>query len=433
MLYYLMRKNEEITLAQFSPNGEMESFNRELLREHIDIAPFEVRSPKSSLIKWWNDRAVPVGQGGVREMLRKNGCTTPSEFLIRNLGLSLTDYYWIRPTDSDLTWEQVNLYDNDFGQNRFESSLFASSPAKSAQYSPNSSLQGQIEKTWAMIGGERYLVKGNHSDVSRESLNEVFASLIHKRQGYDNFTPYRLIHIKNKPYEYGCCSRQFTDERKELVSAYAVILTGKRRNDQSYKECLIETLGNNGMDTKQLRKDLDYEIMTDFLLSGYDRHLTNIALLRDADTLQFTRMAPIFDSGGCLYAGIAFPNSESELLRLRTAGFNRREEPLVKSVRDYGCVDLTRLPAVSELRALYAKDRRIDPYTIEHVGIVYEKKIDLCRELQLGRHIYAKISLNTPKIEHAEKQDEPKDFDDILMTVPEPEKHGSSGHGIRSS
>lgn len=30
MLYYILRKNEPITLAQFSPNGEMENFNREL-------------------------------------------------------------------------------------------------------------------------------------------------------------------------------------------------------------------------------------------------------------------------------------------------------------------------------------------------------------------------------------------------------------------
>ena len=58
-----------------------------------------------------------MSQGGIREMLEKADIDFPSEYLVKNLGLSLTDYYWIRPVDSNLTWEKVNLYDNDFAEN----------------------------------------------------------------------------------------------------------------------------------------------------------------------------------------------------------------------------------------------------------------------------------------------------------------------------
>lgn len=414
MLYCLMHKNEQITTAEFSASGKLERFDKEALHRHMELAPFEVRSSDTCLKTWWNERAVPISQGHAKDLLKQNGCTLPSEYLVRNLGLSLTDCYWVRPVDSDLTWEQVNPYDNDF-RSRFETGKPSSGGRTALPYTPNGSLQGQIEKTWAIINGERYLIKGNLGYRSCESFNELFAAKIHQMQGYDNYTPYYLVPIKNRPYAYGCCSELFTSQSRELVSAYSVLRTGKKRNDQSYRECLIEMLRDNGMDGEQLRHDLDYLAVTDFLISEYDRHLTNLALLRDAKTLRFLRMAPIFDSGGSFYAGRAFPQSESALLRLRTNGFYSREEALMKSVRDYNCVDLTKLPSAAVLRKLYEKDPGISKDTIRQVGEVYEKKIDLCRDLQLGRNIYAKIAMSAPV--PAKKEPDRVEFldlDDIL-------------------
>ena len=34
--------------------------------------------------------------------------------MVDNLALSLTDCYWIKPIDSDIAWEDVNLYTNHF-------------------------------------------------------------------------------------------------------------------------------------------------------------------------------------------------------------------------------------------------------------------------------------------------------------------------------
>lgn len=389
----LMRKGEKITAVEFSPQGRLLWFDREQLHRHLDLAPFELRARGVSLSRWWRERAIPESQDGVKAYLAKNGCTSPSAYLLQNLGLSLTDYYWVRPADSDLAWETVNPYDHPFVQNRFDLDAGSSDRGEVLAWSPNGSLQGQLEKTWAVMDGKRYLVKGNPGAASYESLNEVFAARIHALQGCGNYTSYQLISIRNRPYAFGCRAELFTGQDRELVSAYAVLRTGKKRNDQSFRECLIETLGEYGMDQELLRHDLDYLAMTDFLISEYDRHLNNIAFLKDAKTLRFLRMAPVFDSGGSLYAGRAFPHSESELLRLRTNGFHSREEALIKSVRDYHCVDLTRLPPASVLRALYEKDSGIRDAVIRSVCEVYEKKIDLCRQLQLGIHIYARIAM----------------------------------------
>ena len=45
------------------------------------------------------------------------GLISTGEYLLRNLGLSLTDHYWIKPIDSSLKWAEVNLFDNDFRDN----------------------------------------------------------------------------------------------------------------------------------------------------------------------------------------------------------------------------------------------------------------------------------------------------------------------------
>lgn len=56
--------------------------------------------------------------------------------------------------------------------------------------------------------------------------------------------------------------------------------------------------------------------MSDFIISNVDRHLNNVGILRDADSLCFERMAPIFDSGKSLFVSEAVP-TDKELLKTK--------------------------------------------------------------------------------------------------------------------
>lgn len=42
------------------------------------------------LRQWWKRRAVPISQGHIRSMLESKGLLGPEDFLLKNLGLSLT-------------------------------------------------------------------------------------------------------------------------------------------------------------------------------------------------------------------------------------------------------------------------------------------------------------------------------------------------------
>ena len=56
-----------------------------------------------------------------------------------------------------------------------------------------------------------------------------------------------------------------------------------------------------GMEEQYFHDFMDYQIMTDYLLTNTDRHMNNIAIVRNPDTLEVLGFAPIFDSGNSMF------------------------------------------------------------------------------------------------------------------------------------
>ena len=42
----------------------------------------------------------------------------------------------------------------------------------------------------------------------------------------------------------------------------------------------------------------------DFILANRDRHYRNFGLIRNVETLEVTRLAPVFDTGSCLWSDV---------------------------------------------------------------------------------------------------------------------------------
>ena len=127
------------------------------------------------------------------------------------------------------------------------------------------------------------------------------------------------------------------------------------------------------------------QILCDFILSGYDRHLNNLGLLRDPKTLRFERLAPIFDSGGALFAGKELPTSRKELLHVKTNSFASQESKLLSYVRDKNTLDVSRLPSPEWVRSLYEKDSQQSAQRIQAVVTAYEQKAEILSDLQCGK------------------------------------------------
>ncbi len=371
MEYYLMRKDDVLTLCNFTNDGQMIAYS-ERFREP-ELMPPGYKIYPDYLKRWWSDRRIPLGQGKVEEMLKAKGIYDTSDYMLRNLGLSLTDYYWMKPIDSDLKWKDVNLFDNDFKDNILSDKWDADS-AHSFSYSPNSSLKGELEKTWDIRNGDRVLIKGNHGDSSAESINEVIASEVHKKQGYDNYTEYKLLKIKGKPYDYGCYSKAFTNDDVELVSAHAIITSEKMRKGVSPFDQLIEVSAANGIDPVQFRKDLEYQILTDYLLTNIDRHMDNIGVLRDARTLKFIRMAPIFDTGRAFATGFVTPYTDDEINNIEVNSFKSHENELLDLVQDMNILKPDKFLSDDRLAKLISKDSKASNRAIDFKIRLYDEK-----------------------------------------------------------
>ena len=401
MFYYLMRKDEKVMMVSLTNTGSLSKtgaiFNK-------DLIPLQDRISHTSPASWWSDRKIPIKQGKIDDMLRQKGILGSEEYLFMNLGLSLTDYYWIKPINSPLEWKDVNLYDNDFKENLLLGSI-ENKRDNIIEYSPNSSLQGNIEKTWIIDNGKRCLIKGNHDQLSSESINEVIISNAYEKQKIPTVV-YSLIRIKGKEYKYGCISEAFTSKEEELVSAYAVITSEIKRNDISVYEHFINVCEKNGLDRDYVRKTLESQILMDFAFGNRDRHLTNIAVLRDADSLRFTRLAPSFDSGKSLgvLKDIVKINPKN-LIYEEVNGFKRKAIDHLKLVKDTNLIDLNLLPSKNVIKTNYLMDPYITKERVDFVLEYYERKVDI-----LDNYIHNRPLLST-KFFIADMEDDDKSND----------------------
>ena len=381
MLYYLMRKNDIVRIIDISENGSITKLGK-ILRD--ELLPLQDRTSYTGVISWWNDRSIPIKQGKIEAMLRDKGIATTGLYLAQNLGLSLTDYYWISPVTRELSWEQVNLFENEFKENLLLGKIQVPEENNFTTYQPNSSLQGNLEKTWIIDKGVRKLIKGNHSELSSESINEVIISDAVRKQGMPS-AQYALIKIKGKPYNYGCISPIFTSLSLELVSAYAVITSEIKPNNISVYEHFINVCHKNGLDKDYVRNYLEFQILIDFIFSNRDRHLTNIAILRNSDSLQFETLAPIFDSGKSMMVGKEpFVITDKRLLSQETLGFKNNEYEMLKLVKNRKLIDINKLPSPEKVKEMYLKDSKIAPYHLDFIIEFYKRKIDVYEKYSTG-------------------------------------------------
>lgn len=285
--YYLMHRDDPVCMVSIDAlSGTMMRVSQ---KKNAELLPIGGSIDSEMLRKWWQRRAVPIGQGKIRGILEQLGIPTTQSFLVRNLGLSLTDHYWIKPMDIDLRWQDVSLFTNNFrdliGDVQMEDTFYETLDLPENAFSPSASTQGELQKKWVILDGKRCLIKGNHGSNSQESLNEVVASLLHKKQQRQPFVDYRAIHIGEAAEQF-CICESFTSDDVEFIPAIEIVDSQKKDNAVSLYEHFIQVCAAHGMDGAAVRSFLEYQILTDFLLTNTDRHLNNFGILRDGNSLK---------------------------------------------------------------------------------------------------------------------------------------------------
>lgn len=256
---------------------------------------------KKSFRTWWRERAIPASRSGLRTALEIMGIQESTDLLLKCNGFSLSDQYWIKEKGTDLDWNAVNFFDNEFSED-VGNALFGNKIVNIDLISPNNTSDGWLKKKWKIVNNERVLLKAGSGSELQEPLNEEFVSIINKSIGYENFVEYETLWEEDKPLS---CCKNFVTPNTELVTAWTVRNQLKKSNNDSeythYKKC-CEYLGINPKETQDY---LDYMITLDYLVVNQDRHFNNFGVIRDVNTLKILGHAPIFDTGTSLWNGIA--------------------------------------------------------------------------------------------------------------------------------
>ncbi len=380
--YELMHKDDVVASLQ------LDDLSGAILKvtpgTNSELLPLGGSQGADSLRKWWLRRAVPISQGNIAALLQQEGIPSTQSLLVRNLGLSLSDHYWIKPNGSELTWKDVSLFSNSF-RDPLESMQIqhshgaASTSTQTPAYSPSASLQGDLIKKWLIVDDTRCLLKGNRGANSQQSLNEVLASMLHEKQGFSNHVRYRPVKFTGSASEqYGCICEDFASETLEFIPAIDVVDSEKKDNAVSTYEHFIHVCTAHGLSELEVRSFLEYQILTDFVLTNTDRHLNNFGVLRNSRTLKFVRMAPIFDSGNSMFWDAPRLPERSNCTEITVNSFRKTETELLKLVTDRSRVHMDLLPGRNEIAELYAKDDSIA--FVDSILTGYEKKTMLLEQ-----------------------------------------------------
>lgn len=310
---------------------------------HLPVGTTKLNTPDKALLnKWWTDRSIPASRSGIKEALELLHISSPRVLLAKCYGLSLSDQYWVKPINSDIEWALINFFDNDFSED-IGDVLFgkAKDSENISLNSPDNTSDGCLKKRWKIINGKRCLLKGGSSPFEQQPFNEVIASLIMDKLGIDH-VDYKLEFDGEKPYSI---CEDFITKETELVSAWKILQEYPKPNHlsvyQHYINC-CEALG-----IKDIVDKINQMIVLDFIIANEDRHLNNFGLVRNADTLEWIGVAPIFDSGSALGYDKVTPNIEKQSL-IQCKPFKNRHFEQIKLVTSFKWINFEAIEKIDE-------------------------------------------------------------------------------------
>ena len=377
MKYTLMHKNIEV--ADMEIDDELGSITAIETVKNVLHLPVGIQHPlrhtdivdRGALNKWWRNRSIPASRMGIREAFETLGVYDSCEMLTKCFGLSLSDHYWIKPCESEITWDNVNFFDNDFSDD-IGDVLFGTNTKSSGFnfYSPDNTSDGNLKKRWKIIDEKRCLLKSGSKPYMQQPFNEVIASLIMKKLGISH-VPYTVIKLNNEPFSV---CEDFVSKDTELVSAYRIMQIRPKENHENEYLHYVNICKELGINIVPAIDDM---IVVDYIIANEDRHFNNFGLLRNAETLEWIGAAPIFDSGTSLWYNCS--EEQIAFADVKCKPFRKKHSEQIKLVSDWSRYDFSKLDGIeNEICAIMQSQKS------ERTELIIEmiiKRVQLLKDL----------------------------------------------------
>jgi hypothetical protein len=398
-------------------SGYIQKIGEIFALEHLPVG-IAVRNgipDRTAFNTWWTDRSIPASRSGIREALETLEIENTKLLLLRCFGLSLSDQYWINPDGSDLAWDDINFFQHPFSDDIGDVLFGAPKRANALDFSsPDNTSDGYLKKRWKIIDGKRYLIKGGSNPFRQQPFNEVIATEIMARLQIPH-VPYRLIWNNDAPYS---ACEDFIDENTELIPAWRVMMIMKKSNSTSVYQHFVNCCESLGV--KDVVPFLDRMITLDYIIANEDRHFNNFGLIRNAETLEWVGMAPIYDSGSSL----GYDKLPGQMKADKDVGckpFKNHHLEQLRLVQSFDWLDLKKLDDIEDvIKETFAQDdaeEYIDEYRVRAIVNSVKRRIQNLEQIikerqmksfeQVGASTEDDVAENiaedySPKIERAQ-------------------------------
>ena len=305
MRKYLMHRDIPVALIDIESgvNHILKIYNKEHFPVGVTAHGYDdIKWLEVSLTSWERSRQIPAVRQNLAGLERIFGLTI-TEALSLSFKVSLTDTYWFLPEEfkDEVTWKDVNFYDNGFSA-ELACHIFAERGRIKVETppsfnNPDMTTDGMLEKAWAYENGIPILLKrGELGSLSQKycrgknllSANEVAASLIAKTMKVPA-VPYKAITVQETGEVISGCPSFIQDENTDFVTTMQLQRQYGIRMGQDTYDFYVNKL--------HMQKEINRMILFVHLIHDADKHDKNFGILRNASTLETMRFAPLFDHG----------------------------------------------------------------------------------------------------------------------------------------
>lgn len=325
----------ERVVARVSINGRAEIFEKQFMpydlyldgddEDDIDT----LINNLNNFYHWCASRVLSLDRKYAKELLNSIGVSQAVTDRDRaNISLSyhcvsLTDVYWVRRLGEEVTFAELNLYDNPLNDAIVELSLKGRQMTVTNQeLAPDLSTKGCFPKAWIRgKEGFRLLKDGGEDAVARELLASEICQCFDVRQ------------VKYSEYVY----------HGEIVTQSSII-TSKKISMVSKMAFDIYAC-NHDLDTLEICREIDPETyygmnILDYLTGNTDRHPENWGFLIDNSNNKYIRLYPIMDFNQCFFSYDHIDGAKCQTVLPRVLS---QKEAAIEAVKRIG------LPQVREM------------------------------------------------------------------------------------
>ncbi len=393
----LMNKNVDILIAEYDTATGV--FTKIYEIKNIHYAPYILNSFyiendidnnlfRTNLSEWFKGRGIPSWRDKLDLLLHRLNITAPYELLNKAFGLSLSDQYWLKPEGSNISYDDINFFDNDFDYAEFmEASLSTNNKLITKEASlktPNNTTDGMLKKAWIIENGTRYLLKGGYKNEFLQPFNEALTSEICKRLGFNHVEYMVDIYTDTVVSKCPC----FITKDTEFVSCNQIINDMKRHDNLEDYEAYIKKLEDHNIENA--REKVENMYILDYIIMNEDRHLNNFGIIRDVSTLEWLDVAPIFDNGQSLNIEY-YDEEEVHILGSGRLFYEvKLFDEIIKMVKNLKRIDISKLDGIVEwfntLLHQYQNLTKISDRRIERLCLLLNRQINKLKDLILNNN-----------------------------------------------